>query len=91
MSTSAVVGTPTHRYRWSILTHNSTSGIRRWNYKSTTPLEFPSWDWKTNSQGRVVLNFPRILADRANDVMVRQPYDGNLGLAVPGCVRTTLT
>ncbi len=66
-------------------THDFTLGLRRWDFEYTAlPLEVPSWNWRTNSQSRVVLEFPRILADRSNKITIDQPYDGNLGLAVPG-------
>ncbi|KAH9903497.1 hypothetical protein C8Q73DRAFT_55518 [Cubamyces lactineus] len=59
--------------------------IRYHERKDNIQVSMPSWDWVRNQPGRGFgLSLPRTLAYAANDVIAQEPYDGNLGLSVPG-------
>ena len=52
----------------------------------TIASEFPSWNWESGTVGIICLKLTRVLAREASEDIVNQPFDGNLGLAVPGYV-----
>ncbi|KAI0752635.1 hypothetical protein C8Q80DRAFT_1147418 [Daedaleopsis nitida] len=58
--------------------------IYRW--EDAVPFTAPGWDWKKNAscKSSITLKFPRVLATAASRVAVKQPVDGNLGLAITG-------
>ena len=66
-----------------------TIGLQRYAYESyAIPLEFPSWDWDNSKEETVYLKLARVLTVVANERAAQQPFDGSIGLAVPGCVHS---
>ena len=78
---------PTQNSALSPTTYLKFPDVMRWRIEDAcVPLEFPSWDWKSHTNGVAYYKLPRILAHAMSSQMALLPFDGNLGLAVPGQV-----
>lgn len=57
----------------------------RYDYDACAiPFNFPSWNWQDGIEGKTCLRLARILTTAVNSTCHGRPYDGNLGLSVPG-------
>lgn len=63
------------------------AALVRWRLDDACiPLDVPSWNWKSHTNGTAYYKFPRVLVDAMSKEMTVLPFDGNLGLGVPGQV-----
>ncbi len=60
------------------------SVLYRYNDKYIIPTSMPAWNWRNADKKTAYLAFPRILAHAVRLITGLQPFDGNLGLGVPG-------
>ncbi|KAL1948571.1 hypothetical protein VTO73DRAFT_12646 [Trametes versicolor] len=65
-------------------TDGGAAWLHRYDRGNEVMALIPSWNWQAQLKAETVLPLPRVLAYGVNDELAKQPFHGNLGIAMPG-------